>query len=156
MFRHLQDIDRRVIYLLLLLALGAPLLLRYSVKPARMASAERLFKVVEETKFGPNDIAFIAMDLGPSTKAENGPQAEVIIEHLMRRRIKFAVFSIYYQSEPFLESIPMGVAERLMKEMVGQVWEYGKDWVNLGYRPGADSLIQGIPKSKNLAELFAE
>jgi len=149
-------LDRRTIYFLLLLGLCIPLWLRYSLPPARMQSAQRLFEVIERLEVKPGEIAFVALDLGPSTKAENGPQAEVVIEHLMRRRVPIALFSIYYQAEPFLESIPTGVAARLMQEKPGEIWEYGKDWVNLGYRPGADSLIQGIPKSKNLAELFAE
>jgi hypothetical protein len=152
----LRNLDRRLIYLVLFVALSVPLLFKYSVPPARMQSAERLFNVIDGLEIKPPEIAFVALDLGPSTKAENEPQSEVVVEHLMRKRVPLALFSIYYQAESFLESIPERVARRLMREMPGQVWEYGKDWVNLGYRPGAAGLVQGIPKSDNLAELFAE
>jgi hypothetical protein len=150
-----EGVDRRIIYLLVLVALSVPLLSHYRVRPARMRSAERVFEVIDGLKVEGPEIAFVALDIGPSTKAENEPQAEVLIEHLMRKRVPLALFSIYYQAEPFLVSIPERVAQRLMKEMPGSRWEYGKDWVNLGYRAGSSALLQGIPKSSNLAELFA-
>lgn len=147
-------LQRRLIYLLVILALSVPLVTRYTIPPARMPAAEELFKVVNDLSFGPGQIAFVALDFGPSTKAENESQALVLIEHLMRRRIPFALFSMYFQAEPFLVSIPQQIAERLQAENPGQTWVYGRDWVNLGYRPGAAALIQAIPKSSNLVELF--
>ena len=64
------------------------------------------------------------------------------------------LFSLYYLAEPFLKSVPEEVARQLEREHPGETWEYGRDWINLGYRPGAGVLIQAIPKSENLAELF--
>jgi hypothetical protein len=46
------------------------------------------------------------------------------------------------------------VSAKLRKENPGQNWNYGKDWINLGYIPGAFLFIQEIPKAKNLAEYF--
>jgi len=149
-----RNLDRRVIYLLVLLALSLPLLTGYTVPPARMKSAQDLFNVVASLERRPGKIAFVAMDFGPNTIAENGAQTEVVVEHLMRRRIPFAVFSQYIQAEPFLTSIPDRVAARLMQEQPGEQWLYGTDWVNLGFRPGGYLVIQSIPKSDDLARLF--
>jgi len=77
-----------------------------------------------------------------------------VLEHLMRRRVPVILFSLYHLAEPFLKSIPEEVARQLERENPGETWEYGRDWINLGYRPGARILIQAIPKSENLAELF--
>lgn len=148
----INRIDRRVIYLLVLLALSLPLIYQYSVPPARMAAAEALFKKVEELQVKSPDLVFVALDYGPNLVAENGAQAEVVVEHLMRRRIPVALFSIYYQAEPILEALPQRVAARLMKESPSERWEYGKDWVNLGYRPGGYIFIRPIAESKNLVE----
>jgi len=52
--------------------------------------------------------------------------------------------------------VPEKIARRLMQEYPGQSWEYGRDWVNLGFRPGGFLIVQGIPKSDNLVELFKE
>lgn len=150
----IHNIDRRIIYALVFLALSIPLINKWSVKPARLKAADKFYQVVDTLQAAPNDIAFVALDFGPGMAAETGTQAEVIIEHLMRKRIPIALFSIYVLAEPFLESIPQKVAQRLMKEYPGQTWEYGKDWVNLGFRTGGYLIIQSIPKSENLVELF--
>jgi len=149
-------LDRRWIYLLVFLALAWPIVQRYSLPPAKMNSAGRMFDVMDTLKFGPGDIAFIAMDYGPNTIAENKPQSEVTIEHLMRRRIPFALYSQYVQADPFLKSVPEGIAEKLMKEDPTQSWAYGKDWVNFGYRPGGTLFIQSIPKAENILEHLKE
>ena len=151
---NFSRIDRRVIFVLVALSLSLPLLFGLRVKPARMDSADKAYATIEALDQKPGDFAFLALDFGPNTKAENLPQAEVIIEHLMRKRIPVALFSIYVLAEPFLESVPTGVAERLMREFPGEKWEYGKDWVNLGYNPGGFLIIQAIPKSLDLTELF--
>jgi hypothetical protein len=148
------NIDRRIIYALVFLALSIPLLNKWSIMPARMKGAERFYEVVDTLKTGPSDIAFVAMDFGPGMAAETGTQAEVVVEHLMRKRVPIAFFSQYVLAEPFLESIPAKVAARLEKENPGQFWKYGIDWVNLGYRTGGYLIVQSIPKSENLVDLF--
>ena len=148
------SIDRRIIFLFVLCALTIPLVLGYSLTPARMDSAERLYEAIDTLEVKPGEIAFVGLDYGPNTIAENGSQAEVVVEHLMRKRVPVAFFSLYALAEPFLNSVPEGVARRLSLEKPGEKWEYGKDWVNLGYNPGGALILQAIPKSENLVELF--
>ncbi|MBX7138371.1 MAG: hypothetical protein K1X83_10330 [Oligoflexia bacterium] len=147
-------IDRRIIFLLVLLALSTPLIMKYSIKPARMASADKFYAVIDKLQPRKGGVAFVALDFGPNTKAENLYQAQVTIEHLMRKRVPFAVFSLYVLAEPFLVSVPQEAANRLMAEFPGERWEYGKDWVNLGYFPGGFLTVQAIPKTNNLVEHF--
>jgi hypothetical protein len=148
-------IDRRLIYLFVFLSLAVPLLTQWSLPAARMQQAESFYKLIDETQIQSPNIAFVALDFGPSLVAENGTQAEVAIEHLMRKRTPFAVFSLYIQAEPFLKSIPERVSSRLMKEQPGQTWEYGRDWINLGYRPNGALMLQGMQKSDDIAKLLA-
>jgi hypothetical protein len=148
------EINRRVIYLVVLLALSIPLVLKYRLPPVRMDDAGRFFRILEDLRVGPGEFAFVALDFGPNSKAENAAQAEVVLEHLMRKRIPVVLFSVYSLAEPFLVSLPTAVAARLEQELPGQRWEYGQDWLNLGYRPGSSLIVQAIPKSANLAELF--
>lgn len=150
----LARLDRRWIYLLVFLALSAPIIAGYTVQPTPMDDAGRFFDLVDGIRAEPGRYAFVAMDFGPGTKGENQPQARVVVEHLMRKRVPVILFSLYYLAEPFLKSIPEEVARQLEREHPGETWEYGRDWINLGYRPGAGVLIQAIPKSENLAELF--
>jgi hypothetical protein len=71
-----------------------------------------------------------------------------VLEHLFRRRIPVVLLSLYNQAEPFLTSIPEGIAARLAEELPGERWTYGVDWVNIGYQPGGYLFVQGLPKAE--------
>lgn len=145
----ISAIDRRLIYLLVFLSLAFPLSWGYRVTPARLESAEKLYAAVESIERQPGRIAVVAMDFGPNLIAENGAQTEVVLEHLFRRRIPVVLFSLYNQAEPFLTSIPEGVADRLAAEFPGERWTYGVDWVNVGFQPGGYLFVQSLPKADN-------
>lgn len=144
----------RWIYILMLLTVGIPIAFKLTLPPARMPIAEKLFSVLENI---PEDkgVAFLAFDYGPGTSAENLPQSQVILEHLFRKRVPVFVFSLTPISEPFLRSVPEKVASQL-KEETGEVWEYGRDWVNVGYRPGGSLFIQTLAKSPNIPEFLGK
>jgi hypothetical protein len=149
----MHSFERQIIYILVMVIVSIPIILRQSMKPAKMKSAAILFEMVETLEAKEDTIALLALDFGPNTKAENEPQAEVVIEHFLRKRIPFALFTLYAPGEGFLKSIPDRVVERLERE-TGETYEYGVDWVNLGYRPGTSLFIQSLAKSKDLrAEL---
>ncbi|MCB0352935.1 MAG: hypothetical protein KDD64_05395 [Bdellovibrionales bacterium] len=147
----LQNLDRRVIYLFVILAVALPIAFQYRVTPARLPSAEKFYDVIESMDPKEGGIALVSLDFGPNTKAENEPQAKVVIEHLMRRRIPIALLTQYALAEGFLKSVPEEIAADLMREYPGEVWEYGKDWVNLGFRPGNLLFVQSLAKSKDMA-----
>ncbi|RME58195.1 MAG: hypothetical protein D6780_07135 [Candidatus Dadabacteria bacterium] len=150
---------QRLIYISIILVIAAPLYFGYTLKPARMPAAEKLYNLIEEISTKPaykGKVAFIALDFGPNTKAENEPQAEVVIEHLFRKRVPVILFTQYALASGFLKDIPERIAKKLQKENPSQRWEYGKDWVNLGFRPGQSLFIQALAKSDNLPEFFAK
>lgn len=145
---------RRIIYLVMIVAVAAPILLGFSQRPSRLESAERMYAVVEGVQVQPGEVAVVWLDFGPNTTAENEPQAIVLLEHLFRRHIPVVLLSQYQQSERFLESIPLKVAKRLEEEMPGQEWRYGDAWVNAGYRPGSGIFIQSMVSSPDLTKFL--
>lgn len=149
-----ERIDRRVIYLFVALCLAVPLIMNVTLRPAPMTTAEEFYRAVDSLESEPGKIVLIASDWGPGTMAENRPQTYVAMEHLMRKRIPFALISMYSLAAPFLRELPREVAARLEEEMPGEKWEYGKDWINLGYRPGGIVMIQGLAKAENLQEVL--
>lgn len=149
---RIDALDRRVVYLFVFLALAVPIIFGYTVPPARMKSAEKMYSAVDQAfEKNPEGIAVVFLDWGPNTIAENKPQTEVLIEHLLRTRRRFAVATLYNLAAPFLDSVPKGVVARLQKEKPDERWEYGVDWVNLGYRPGQDLFLQNFAKADDLA-----
>jgi len=146
--------SRRIIYLIMLIAVGAPILLGISQRPSRLVSAERMYDVVGRVEVKPGEVAMVWMDFGPNTIAENEPQATVILEHLFRRRVPVILLSQYQQSERFLTRVPEGVARRLEAEMPGQSWRYGEAWVNVGYKPGGAIFMQSLVNAKDLSKFL--
>lgn len=145
----------RLIYLAVILVVAIPLVSGVLLPPARLASADRFYAFVEQLPVASGKIALLAFDFGPGTKAENEPQAEVITEHLMRRRIPVLVFTQYAQAQGFINAVPERVAARLNREHQNkQKWEYGRDWVTVGYRPGLSLFLQALAKSQDIPALF--
>lgn len=145
---------RRLIYLAMIVAVSVPVLLGFSLPPSRLVSAERMYSVVDEMQVNPGEVAFVWLDFGPGTLAENEPQAQVLLEHLFRRRIPVVLLSQYQQAEAALQRIPKEVAESLEREMPGQRWAYGEAWVNAGFRPGGQIFIQALVNAPDLSKFL--
>jgi hypothetical protein len=143
--------SRRLIYLIMIVAVAAPILFGISQRPSRLVSAERMYDVIENVKVQPGEVAMVWLDFGPNTIAENEPQAMVMIEHLFRRRIPVILLSQYQQAERFLSRVPQTVARQLEAEMPGQTWRYGEAWINVGYKPGAAIFMQSLVNASNVS-----
>jgi len=152
MISLLDKIDRRIIFLFVGISLSIPVFLEINLKPAKMEAAESFYNQVDALEAQPGKIVLIASDWGPSTMAENKPQTMVAMEHLMLKRIPFALISLTPIATPFLQEMPKLVKEKLEKENPGEQWKYGKDWVNFGFRPGGLLMIQNLSKTKDMHE----
>jgi hypothetical protein len=147
----LLAIDRRLVYLLVLLALAAPLFLaefvpytarKLTLPPAPLRGARQLFdrveRIVNEREEAGADykkIVLISADFGPQTRAELLPMLECTVRHLMMRRIKFAIYTNVPDGAGYCKGLP----EKLARELG---CEYGKDWVNFGYKPNGSFLVR--------------
>jgi hypothetical protein len=147
----MRNRDRWIIYLIIFLSVFIPLVGGLRLPPAPLTAATESFSIINELEHKSGKIAFVAMDYGPSNYAENGPQAEVVLEHLMRRRIPFMLMTQIPQGEGFLESVPRTVVERLKKEYPNEEWTYGVDWINIGFRTGPALFMQALAKSDDVA-----
>ena len=146
---RMDKLDRRYIFLFVAISLMIPLVLGVSLRPAEMATAKAFFDKVQSLEPAPGKIVLISADWGPGTLAENRPQTMLVMEHLMRKRIPFALISVYVLASPFLRETPEAVARQLEQEFPGERWEYGKDWVNLGYQPNSLIMVEGLAKSSD-------
>lgn len=147
-----EKIDRRVIFLFVAISLSLPIALGITLQPARMKTAQAFYDVVNS--LNPSDFVLVAVDWEPGTKAENEPQTAVILEHLLRKRIKFGLTSLTPLAAPTMEQLPLQIISLLREEFPGQNWEYGKDWVNFGYRPGGSVMVQNLSKAKSIKDLI--
>lgn len=137
---RLQAIDRRILYALLLIVITVPLFKPIRLPMVTMPSTQKLYQAIETIP--PGGFAIVSATWSGGTRAENMPQTEAILRHLMKRKLRVAVFSFDQQGSQFSYNI----ASRLAKEYG---YEYGKDWVHWGYRPVVGvvlkSLVRDIP-----------
>ncbi len=132
-FDRLQNIDRRVLYLLLILAVGLPLIFSAPVPaPAVLPPTRSFYDTVEALANDPvrrNKLVILSANFSSSTAAESLTQTDTVMRHLMRRKLKFAIFDFV---DPQGRELAQQTAEKLQNQY-GYV--YGRDYVNWGYRP---------------------
>jgi hypothetical protein len=133
-------LDRRIVYFGLLLLTLLPLVFRWQL-PLFVGDPPRRFRDAIEAL--PTDkVVFISSDWDAGTQAESRPQVVAVLRHLIRRNLKFVLFSISYPTSPALAQSAAEQAIRL--ENAGDRYRYGEQWVNMGYRLAEDAWLRSL------------
>ena len=149
-FDRMQAVDRRVLYLLLALAIGLPFAIPTPrIKPKIQSETTTFFETVEKIAADPvasKKLVILSCNYSPSTLAENRTQNEAVVAHLMRRKLKFAIIAIEPQGREQAQSVAEGLAK-------ANDYQYGRDYVNWGFIPPAafqnliKAMVRDIPGS---------
>ena len=143
--KFLNHVDRRFLYLLLIVVIAIPLLAPVVTKglpkPAITPATRSYYETIEKVAADPaskNKIVIVACNFAAGTLAENLSQCEATVRHLMMRKVKFAIFGF---SDPQGRELGQQAVDKLAKEYD---YQYGRDYVNWGYRPAgaATALIK--------------
>ncbi|NLA59934.1 MAG: hypothetical protein GX863_02390 [Firmicutes bacterium] len=140
----LQNIDKRVFYLLMALAIAiptiSPLGLGVDVTPA----VQRTFDFVASLPDGGR--AVIGFDYEPGDEIDLNPQAKAILHQLGAKKIKVVAIA----------SFPAGAmfAEQCLAILEEYGYEYGKDYVNLGHYEGGEATLAAF--ANNPTAIFAK
>jgi len=136
-------LDRRIVYLGLFLFTLVPLWSKLAL-PLYVTDPPKLFhKTVEEL---PQDkLVFISSDWDAGSQAENRPQFIALIRHLIRRNLKFAIICIAYPTS--VQMAQTAILEAIELENAKDRCVYGRDWVNLGYKPGEEPWLRTFAAS---------
>ena len=135
--RFLQEVDRRVLYALMLFVVALPLLIPVKLPVKVSPSSQSLYNSIEELK--PNDFVLFGADWGSGTRGESRAQTIAVMRHLMRKKVRFALLAF----EPQGKKLCQDIAEGLQKEY-GFV--EGINWVNMGYKVDQENFLQGFAK----------
>ena len=133
--RRLQSLDRRWVYLLTALVIGFPFVPGVKVPvppPVIQPQTRAYFDAIESFADDPVEgkkLVILANNYASGTLAENQSQYEATLRHVMRRKLKFALFAFY---DPQGRELGLRVAERLAPQY-GYV--YGENWCSFGFRP---------------------
>lgn len=141
LLERLQNISRRQIYLILWVACVLPFLLPLRLPVYVTPETRRLYEFIEQIP--PDKVVLLDSAWEAGSQGENRGQTEVIVEHLLRKRVKFVVVS--------LDVTPLGpkFANDVIEQMVREKYpdrQYGVDWVNLGFTTGGWQAMQQVAK----------
>lgn len=138
--QSLARLDRRIVYLGLLLISLAPLVAGWNL-PLYISEPPKLFfRTIEELP--PEKVVVISSNWDAGTQAENSPQMMALVRHLIRRNLRFVLFSIGYPNSPQLAHDV--VLRAIELEQAGGRYRYGEQWANLGYKLPEDAWIRSL------------
>ncbi|UCG42815.1 MAG: hypothetical protein JSU73_13300 [candidate division WOR-3 bacterium] len=129
------NVDRRVLYLLLALVVALPLVIRPPTAIRVSEPVRNAFKAVD--RLAPGSVVMISIDFDPSSAPELQPMLIAILRHCFRKGIKVVITGQLALGLPLAEI----ALNRVGPEMGA---EYGRDFVNIGYRPGYTAMMVGI------------
>ncbi len=133
----LNSIDRRIIFLLIALAVILPMVFHLVFTVRSSPIVEAIFDKVEALP--PGSKVLISFDYAPSTVPENQPMAEAVCRHALVKDLKVYMMAVWATGPPQAVALATNVIQRDFPEKV-----YGKDWINLGYKAGNQGLINAI------------
>jgi len=138
-----KEFDRRWIFLsiglVVLIFLRVPLKLKYKLSPQTLG----FYKAVESLPAG--SVFFLSVDYGPGSEAELRPMHEALVYQLMKRNVKIISIAVFDTGPPLADMVFKKVTADLAREGIHK--EYGKDYVNLGYKTGMDVAMAKIGAS---------
>ena len=138
MFNKLMNLDRRLIFILVALAVIIPTLLPVSMPISVSEPTQKLFDYIEALP--PDSTIMIAFDYGPSSLAELNPMAKAVLKHCLDNDIRVIGMTLFAVGTTLADTVIQEIAQE-----TGAV--NGEDFVFLGYRPGYEQVMLAMGSS---------
>jgi hypothetical protein len=133
-WKKLEAVDVRIIFLVLWIAVGIPLIAPLNFPMAVSPDTIKYRDAIEALPAG--SVVAFGMDVSPAGYGgELGPEARATATHLFRRPLKVIFLTFWETGAPLIENVwrdPFVAAA--MKDK-----KYGVDYVNLGWIPGSET-----------------
>lgn len=132
-------IERRIVFLVLALAVALPLIFPLGLKTIGTPLTKKAYDLVDSTPAG--SVVIVSFDYDPSTVTELQPMAQAIIEHAWSKGHKVIATAMWPQGSQMADMAFEDVQNKLGSKV------YGEDFVNLGYKVGGMVIIQGMGRN---------
>ena len=143
MLEKLMSIDRRIIFILVALAVILPTLIPVSMPISVSEPTQKLYDYIETIPAG--GTIMLVFDYGPASLAELNPMARVIMRQCFAKDIRVIGLTLY--------AVGTTMGSTLIQEVVEETGAVdGEDYVFLGYRPGPVLVILGM--GTDIASVF--
>jgi len=133
----LGRIDRRWLYLALLVALVTTVLLRPVLSSAPSPFTQPVFAAIEALPAGAP--VLVTMEYSPGSAPEIEPMAEALTRHLLWRGARPVYVSLWPEGNNMFQRLRVSVLEAEFADRVE-----GRDWVALGYKAGRAMAINSL------------
>ncbi len=130
-FEKLQNLDKRVFYLLMALAIAIPTIRPIGLPVDVTPSVQKTFDFVSGLPDG--STVLIGFDYEPGDEIDLNPQIQALFHQFVPKKIKVVAIASFPAGPTF--------AEECFKVLEGYGYEYGKDYVNLGHYAGAEATL---------------
>ena len=141
--RRMIGIDRRIIFLLIAAAVLLPLLRPFGLPIKISPEVQAVYDYIEALP--ERSVFLLSFDFDPSSKPELEPQAIALLRHVFRKNLRVIGMTHWLTGTGLADDIFSRVAAETGRER-------GKDYVFLGWSPGAGSLI--IAMGQDLYKAF--
>jgi hypothetical protein len=135
---RLQHLDRRVIFLIILLVILIPYVKPIGLPIRVSKEAASFFTAIEQVPAGSK--VFLSADYDPGALPELYPMTLTALEQCFRRDLKVVGFCLWPGGPPLLNRAMAEVAPRHGKQ-------YGVDYVNLGFKDGQEAVMVMVGSS---------
>lgn len=142
---RLEKIDRRIIFLVILLAVVIPLLFPIGFKIEVSGPVRRLHETVEALP--PGARVLMSFDYGPATMPEVYPMNQALVRHCFEKNVRVIGLALWPEGVSLAQEAMEIAAEEFDKE-------YGVDYVNLGYKAGGIVVISAV--AENIRTTFPQ
>ncbi len=143
-WERMSKIDRRIIFLLVALAVIIPLIVPLGLPSKPSKYTQSLYDAVD--RIPPNSQPLlISADYSPAMMPELHPMMMAIARHCFAKKIRLLVLS--------LDPTGISLAEDALKKTAAEYnAQYGTDYVLLGYKPGTAAVMLSI--GENIRQAF--
>ncbi|MCP4580905.1 MAG: hypothetical protein GY839_04760 [candidate division Zixibacteria bacterium] len=137
---RMMGIDRRIIFIFIFVALSIPMFISIDMEIPTSPEVEMLFETMERLPDGAK--VMVSLDYDPSSEPELQPMAETFFIYAQRRKFKVICIGLWPQG-----AIQAERARAVVEEVTGKEFEYGEDYINLGFQSGNELVIQRMGSS---------
>lgn len=147
MLEFLKNLDRRWVFLLMGLAVTLPLVFRAVFPENPSPLAVMTFEQIEQLP--PGSRILLSFDYDPASEGELGPMATSFVRHCVEKRHKLYFMALWPLGAQMIEQkinavIIADYNQRPEVIAAGEQYEYGADYINLGYKAGNEGVIKVI------------
>ncbi len=143
MLEFFKSLDRRIIFIFIFFSVALPLIFSVGLPISTTKPVRDVYEHIE--KLPPQSKILVSCDYDPGSMPELYPMNVAVFKHLFERDMKIYITELWPAAPPLVE-------DALEETAVAMGKEYGRDYVNLGYKSGQEVVIARM--GTDIRELF--